>query len=149
MINIKQETKEEWRELGFFYDYDKEKQRWLCIGSREGLLNLSNLLNEYASEPLNEKLGEHEHFPPYMYLTVVTWNEPQITDYGVFGSFSDLKRLANIIGEKLKGSNAGDTFQIDTEYSKDNKAKLLLQVKEDDFDPASADNFIWLNKKLL
>ncbi|MDQ3710914.1 MAG: hypothetical protein M3388_01640 [Acidobacteriota bacterium] len=147
MINIKQETKEEWRELGFFYDYNKANQEWLLIGSRNGLLNFSNLLDEYISKPRNEKLGEHEHFFPYMYLTVVTSNETKITDYGIFGSLVDLERLANIIKEKLIDSTVGNVFQIDSEYSKSNEAKLVFEIREKNFDPASADNFLWLNKK--
>ena len=147
MIDIKQVTEEEWRELGFFYEFNKEKQEWLLIGSHNGLLNLGNLLDKYVSDPRNEDLGEHEHFSPYMYLTIVTSNEAKITDYGIFGSLMDLERLADIIKDKLKSSSVGNVFQLDSEYSKINEARLVFEVKEENFDPASADDFLWLNKK--
>ncbi|MDQ3636056.1 MAG: hypothetical protein M3405_16365 [Acidobacteriota bacterium] len=147
MIDVKKETIEDWRELGFFYDYDKEKNLWLLVGSRNGLLNLSKLLKNYASKMNNNQLGEHEHLFPYSYLTIVTSEKPQITDYGIFGSLSDLLDLADIISEKLKDSNVGDLIQVGDEYSKDTETQLFLQVKEEDFDPSSEDKFLWLEKK--
>ncbi len=108
---------------------------------------ISVIYYEYISDSRNEKFGEHQHFSPYMYLTVVTSNEAKITDYGIFGSLIDLERLANIIRDKLKDSDVGNVFQIDSEYSKSNEAKLVFEIKEENFDPASADNFLWLNKK--
>lgn len=147
MIDVKKETIEDWRELGFFYEYDKEKNLWLLVGSRNGLLNLSKLLKNYASKMNNNQLGEHEHLFPYSYLTIVTSEKPQITDYGIFGSLSDLLNLADIISEKLKDSNVGDLIQVGDEYSKDTETQLFLQVKEEDFDPSSEDKFLWLEKK--
>lgn len=119
----------------------------MLVSSRNGLLNLSKLLKNYASKMNNNQLGEHEHLFPYSYLTIVTSEKPQITDYGIFGSLSDLLDLADIISEKLKDSNVGDLIQVGDEYSKDTETQLFLQVKEEDFDPSSEDKFLWLEKK--
>lgn len=147
MFDIKQHTIEDWRDLGFFYDFDKENNRWLLVGSRNGLLHLSEYLKDYVSNPKNNKPGEHKHFLPYSFLTIVTSDVPEITDYGVFGAVTDLENLANLIETKLKISQVGDLIEIGGEYSTDSRVSLLLQVKEDDFDPSSADKFSWLNKK--
>jgi hypothetical protein len=137
-----QHTREEWRELGFFYDYNKELSRWLLVGSLSGLLKFRDLLNEYVAEPVNEKLGEHEHYGPYMYLTVVTHEKPLISDYGIIGTLSDLKRLANLVDEQLQASGVGESFSIDAEYCEGNEARLEFVLKEEGFDPASADSLL-------
>jgi hypothetical protein len=140
--DIDQMLKEDWRELGFFYDHDKDLRSWQLTGSRSGLLNFCTRLKNYVAKPGNEKLGEHEHFEPYWYLTIITSDKNQITDYGIFGTLQDLNRLADIVYEKLQTCNEGDTFAIDDEYADTNEAKLEFIVKEEGFDPASADKLL-------
>ena len=68
-------TREGWRELGFYYDFDEARFCWRLIGSRSGLLKLRDILNGYADDPRNEQISEHEHYGPYSYLKLMTWAE--------------------------------------------------------------------------
>jgi len=138
-IDIDQMLREQWRELGFFCDFDKERRRWRLIGSRNGLLKFHDLLNEYVADPRNEKLSEHEHYGPYMYLKVITWNESSISEGGISGTLPDLKRLASIVDGKLQACSAGDTFTISAEYAEGSEVELEFEVKDEGFDPVSAD----------
>lgn len=146
MFDIIAETKEEWRDLGFYYDFDKENTTWHLVGSLDGLSSFSRILREYADDERNNNIGEHEHLGPYMYLTIVTSESPKITDYGIFGSLSDLKRHSDLTSEKIKNSKPDIVLQIDTEYSDENEAILLFEIKNDGFDPSVADDFAWAKK---
>jgi hypothetical protein len=68
-------TREEWRELGFFYDPDDRAKTWTLTGSRLGLRRFVECLLEYAADPGNAMQSEHQHYGPYMYLEVMTWPE--------------------------------------------------------------------------
>jgi hypothetical protein len=139
-------TKEEWNELGFYYDYDKETREWIVEGSNEGLLAFVRILREYAGKEANRKVGEHHHLGPYMYLTIVTAESPKITDYGIFGSSADLARLSDILAACLEGSKVGDTIKVDSKYSNTNEAVLIIKVKSNSFDPSEPDDFSWAKK---
>lgn len=76
-------TREELNDLGFYYDYDEETKVWIIEGTRKGLIGFAQILKDYATKTRNEKLGEHDHLGPYMYLTIVTAELPRITDYGI------------------------------------------------------------------
>ncbi len=65
-------TRREWRELGFFYDYDEKQACWRLVGAQAGLLKFCELLRQYADNPKNDKLSEHDHYGPYSYLKVMT-----------------------------------------------------------------------------
>lgn len=138
-IDIDELTKDDWRELGFFYDYDKSDACWRLVGSRQGLLNFCSILNEYAADVRKTPLSEHEHYGPYWYLKLVTWNEAVITARDIRGTQDDFRRLSEIIQEKLNGALLGDHFIVDKEYSRENEAKMSFDVKEDSFDAAKAD----------
>ena len=132
-------TRREWRELGFFYDYDEPQACWRLVGSRTGLLKFCDLLRQYADNPRNDKPSEHDHYGPYMYLEVMTWHEAQITDHAIAGSLHDLRRLAELCHEKLAHAQPGHVVTIDREYSTGNTARLQFEVQVDDFDPPTAD----------
>ena len=136
---LNEQTKEEWRELGFFYDFDKTNSYWRLIGSRQGLIKFCEMLSDYANDERNAPLSEHEHYGPYWYLKLTTWNEPQITSDAIAGTLEDFKRLSKLIKQKLENASIGDKIIIDSDYSPLNEAKLILEVKEDDFDAAEAD----------
>jgi len=136
---------DEWRELGFYYDLDKRLSvnQWRFYGSKKGLLNFVNLLDEYVRNPNNNQLFEHEHYGPYSYLKIITLeDECQINDNAIGGTFEDLKRLRNIIDNKLKKSQVGETFDIDKEFGEDNTASAKFFVMADNFDPVSMDELI-------
>ena len=136
---VNQVTREEWRELGFFYDFDEKSPRWIFVGSRSGLLKFRDLLIDYANNPRNEGLSEHEHYGPYMYLELMTWSEADITEHAICGTLSDFKRLAEMVEGKLGHCNAGDGFSIGAEYAEGSDAVIEFEVRDEGFDPASAD----------
>ena len=140
------ETREEWNELVFFYDYNKDTKEWLLEGSREGLLQFSRILREYASKESNKKLGEHDHLGPYSYLTIVTAELPGITDYGIFGSLINLSQLSDQLENGVKAAATGDIIKIDSEYSSSNEAVLIMKIRDDGFDPSEPDDFAWAKK---
>jgi len=136
---LNEQTKDDWRELGFFYDYDESNSCWRLIGSRQGLLKFCNILNDYAKDERNAPLSKHEHYGPYWYLKFITWNEPQITSHAIAGTLKDFERLSKLTKQKLENAIIGDRIVIDSDYSLLNEAKLILEVKENDFDAAKAD----------
>ena len=132
-------TRDEWRDLGFYYDFDESLARWRLVGSRSGLLHFRDLLNAYANDPRRHQLSEHEHYGPYFYLSIRTWNEPAIAPDGIMGTLADIRRFAQLLEKKLQHTSIGSTFIIDTEYASNNSAILQCELQADGFDPASAD----------
>jgi hypothetical protein len=132
-------TRKEWRELGFFYDRDDQAKEWRLVGSRSGLLRFRDLLLKYAGEPRNAKQSEHEHYGPYMYLKVMTWPDAGVDQNAIRGQLADLKRLADIVDGRLKTASPGSMLRVQREYVEDTDYLLVFDVKEEGFDPASAD----------
>jgi len=128
-----------WRELGFYYDYNDDQKFWVLVGSKQGLLNFSKILDEYVLRPGTEMISEDEHYGPYSYLKIMTWDKPVINNDAISGTLSDLKKLSNLIKKKLESQRIPSEFEIDKEYSNQNESKLRFEIKEDGFDPASAD----------
>ncbi len=132
-------TRKEWRELGFFYNRDDQAKLWRLIGSRSGLLRLRDALLAYAADPLNADKSEHEHYGPYMYLEIMTWPEAGFDGHAIRGPLQDLKRLATIVEHKLMTAQPGETIRIQSEFEANSPYALILEVREDGFDPAEAD----------
>ncbi len=132
-------TRKEWRELGSYYKTDDEQKQWRFVGSRNGLLRLPSLLDQYVSDPRNVAKSEHEHYGPYMYLKIMTWSEPDIVKGSIHGKLEDLSRLAVLLRSKLQGQEPGSEVVVGSEYSPDVKYSLLFEIMQDDFDPASVD----------
>lgn len=144
MSEVLQEiTKEDWRELGFFYEQDENEKHWNFIGSRSGLLQFTSILDKYCSNPQNDRISEHDHLGPYMYLKIVTMDECVINENGIYGSIEELKHLSNLVRENLFNVKPYDRIIIDNEYSLANEFDIVLDVREDGFDPASADSELW------
>jgi len=134
-----QATREEWRELGFFYETQARPPCWRLVGSATGLDNFVRLLDEYVRNPSNEAISEHQHYGPYMYLKVQTAESPEIDDEGIRGSLADLDRLRGLVASGLKRLRPGDTFVIGADYSPLVSFPLRLELRDAEFDPASAD----------
>jgi hypothetical protein len=132
-------TREEWRELGFHYDRDDDAKTWILTGSREGLLKFSGALLAYSSKPVNAQQSEHDHYGPYMYLKVMTWPEAGFDDDSIRGSLEDLRRLAHIIEGKVASTAIGASVRIQEEFTPNSPYGLVLNIRDDAFDPASAD----------
>lgn len=136
---IDEQTREDWRDLGFFYDQDKDARCWRLIGSKSGLLNFCSILNDYVADERNAALSEHEHYGPYWYLKIITWNEAAINERDISGTLDDFRRLAEIVRQRLENALPNDTFEIDKEYGQNNEYKLRFEVREDSFDSAGED----------
>jgi hypothetical protein len=132
-------TRREWRELGFFYDRDDTRRRWLLASDRVGLQRFSALLRAYTADPANDRPSEHCHYGPYMYLEVMTWPEPGIDDHSIHGTIGDLMRLADIVDATIAGLAPSDEARIDQQYSSACTHSLVLRLEPDGFDPAAAD----------
>jgi hypothetical protein len=134
-----QATRDEWRDLGFFYETRDEPPCWRLVGSASGLANVVKLLDEYVRDPGNEAISEHKHYGPYMYLKVQTAESPEIDNDSIRGSLADLARLRDLIASGLRNLRAGESLTIGPEYSPSASFPLHLELREAEFDPASAD----------
>ena len=140
------ETKDEWRELGFYYVCDDDAKEWILTGSKSGLMRFYDCLNVYGENEKNAGVSEHDHFGPYMYLKIMTWAEAGINDKSINGSLADLLRLSELIKNKLETSDAGDSVIISSEYAETCDYKIRLNIMPHDFDPASPDPMEWADK---
>lgn len=139
---VNQVTREEWRKLGFFYEFDTKDSRWRLVGSRSGLLKFRDILNAYADDTKNQQVSEHEHYGPYCYLKIMTWEDAEITEQAICGTLSDIRRLAEIVDSKLGSYGEGSKFTIGDEYAGGSKTVLDFEVQGEGFDPVSADSLL-------
>lgn len=143
-IDLDQLMVDEWRELGFYYDRDDrmDVNQWRFYGSKQGLQKFVALLEKYTDNPHNDTLSEHDHYGPYAYLKIMTWDKPTITESYIAGTIQDLKQLSIIIAKKLNKAEPGQAFNIDKDYGVDNTVTAKFFVMSDDFDPPSMDELI-------
>jgi hypothetical protein len=134
-----EQIKQQWRKLGFFCELDAENKLWTLTGSRAGLLYFPDLLLGYVADPKNAADREHQHFGPYGTLEVMTWPEAGFGIRSIRGTLTGLARLAELIEAKLATAGPGSTILIREEFAPDSPYSLLLDVRADGFDPASAD----------
>jgi hypothetical protein len=135
-------TRREWRELGFFYDRDDENKVWKLTGSRAGLLRFRNALLSYVADPRNALDSEHEHYGPYSYLEVMTSPNPGFDRHAIHGRVADLARLSALIDAKLATARPDSTVRIREEFAPDSPYALVLDLRDDGFDPAAADTLL-------
>ena len=112
------------------------------MGSRDGLLSICEILNSYVNEPSNQPISEHEHYGPYGYLEIMTWNGAGIDDHSIHGKLSDLLRLSKLIRQGLESASAGSAFEIGEEYVEGTQFRLRFEVRAEGFDPASVDPYL-------
>ncbi|MBK9580366.1 MAG: hypothetical protein IPO48_00050 [Saprospiraceae bacterium] len=143
-FDIDQMMIDEWRQLGFYYYCDDRLNvnQWRFFGSKKGLQNFVSLLDKYTNNPANDTLSEHDHYGPYSYLKIMTWDKPIITSDYIAGTIQDLKFLKNLISEKLDITEPGQTCNNDKDYGQDNTITAKLFVMADNFDPVSMDEVI-------
>ena len=143
-FDIDQMLKDEWRQLDFYYDFDERigVNQWRFFGSKKGFQNFINLLDKYISHPANNGLSEHDHYGPYSYLKIMTWDKPVITENYIAGTLDDLRRLKQIMSDKLGSTQVGETFTIDKDYGINNTVTVKFFVMADNFDPVSMDELI-------
>lgn len=134
-----EEIKQRWRELGFFCELDDQNRVWTLTGSRAGLLHFSDLLRGYVLDPGNAPTGARKHYGPYGSIEVMTWPEAGFDGHAIRGSLTDLDRLASLVETKLAFAEPASTVRLRNEFAPDSRYALLLDVRVDGFDPASAD----------
>jgi len=69
----------------------------------------------------------------------MTWPEAGFDDHAIRGSLEDLARLAKLIEAKLATARPGSSLPIREEFAADSPYALVLDVRQDGFDPATAD----------
>ena len=133
-----EQIKQKWRELGFFCEVDHIEKTWTLSGSRRGLLFFPDLLLGYAADPANAAPGAKKKYGPYGTLEVMTWLEPGFAN-SIHGSTTALSHLAEIVEAKLASAQPGEEVRIRSEFAPNSPYTLLLDIKPEGFDPASAD----------
>lgn len=136
---VKERTRKAWRELGFFCGKDKVAKQWRVAGSVAGLRKFASLIRAYASNPVNDRLSEYMHLGPAMNLEIGTAEQTEITDQWIAGSLPDLLNLAGLIEVNVKPNVVGRRIALRSSYSTLAPYDLILDVREESFDPASED----------
>lgn len=131
--------KEEWSDLGFYYELDDEVKSWIFKGSRAGLMKLCDILDAYTRNSKMHQLTEHDHYGPYMHLKIMTLDKRDISNDHIAGTIQDLVNLRVLIHSFLMTCKEGDEYLIHDDYSANSAYKIKLIVMEDEFDPSSAD----------
>ena len=134
-----QDTREDWREFGYYYAIDDAAKEWHLHGSVSGLLRFANSLEAYGAIPANERTSEHENLGPHMYLVLATWPVAKLDGHGIFGQAGDMLRLASLVRKCLARAFSGQVLRICQEYAPAAEYTLCLHVHQDAFDPASLD----------
>ena len=135
----KEATRQAWRELGFFCGLDKAAKEWRIVGSVKGLKRFASEIRKYASNPVNARLSEYTHFGPAMNLEVGTSHQAEITDQWIAAPLTDFLRLAVLIDRSVQANMVGKHIALRANFSPMAPYELILDVREDAFDPASAD----------
>ncbi len=135
-FDFDQQYIKEWESLGFYYTFDKKQNCWIFTGSKKGLLNFCNVLDEYVKNPVHKDISEHEHYGPDSYLKLITWNYPIIKESGIYGRLEDFKKLSDFLKYVL-WSNKRKEIVIDKEFSEKNECYILLKIMNKNFDPAT------------
>jgi hypothetical protein len=113
---LNKRIRDDWRNLGFFYNRDDQDKTWTLTGSRAGLLRFRDALLAYVANPRNALKSEHEHYGPYSYLEVMTWPEAGFDDHTIRGPLADLARLAGLIEDKIAAARPGSAVRIREEF---------------------------------
>ncbi len=135
----KEATRRAWRELGFFCGRDRAAKEWRIVGSVKGLRKFAAEIRSYASNPANDRLSEYTHFGPAMNLELGTSHQTEITEQWIGGPLVDLLRLATFIERSVQANVVGKCIALRANFSPMAPYELILDVRDDAFDPASAD----------
>ena len=135
----KEATRRVWRELGFFCGRDAVAKEWRIVGSVKGLWKFAAEIRSYASNSANDRLSEYTQFGPAMNLEVGTSHQTEITEQWIGGPLVDLLRLATLIERSVQANVVGKRIALRSNFSPMAPYELILDVRDDAFDPASAD----------
>lgn len=144
-MNLSYESKcqirDEWNELGFYYQIDKHNKHWIFHLNKEGLRKFCELINEFTDNYSNDQIGEHDHYGPYMYFKLVVMDKLIINEDCIGGKNEDLKLLAEFISDGLKEKGSG-VYILNDGLLKDTEYKLKFVVKDENFKPGTMDDQI-------
>lgn len=140
---LNEATRAEWRNLGFFYDREDTSRTWRIVGSVTGIRKFAREVREYALNPRNETLSEHQHFGPYMYLEIGTALRPEITDHWIAGPLQSLADLATLIDQAAERAQIGDSISLRQAFAPESTYDLVIEVRHEAFDPAREDPHCW------
>jgi hypothetical protein len=133
-------TRRAWRELGFFCGKNDAAKEWRIIGSVTGLRKFAAEIRKYASTPANDRLSEYTQLGPAMNLEVGTSHQTEITEQWIGGALVDLLRLATLIERSAQDNVVGKCIALRANFSPMAPYELILDVRDDGFDHASADS---------
>ena len=133
-------TRRAWRELGFFCDRNDAAKEWRIVGSVKGLRKFASEIRKYASNPANDRPSEYTHFGPSMNLEVGTWHQTEITEQWIGGPLTEFLRLATLIERSAQDNVVGKRIALRSSFSPMSPYELILDVRNDAFDPALADS---------
>ncbi|MHA4847864.1 hypothetical protein ACX0G7_27100 [Flavitalea antarctica] len=149
-VDIVQMIVDEWRQLGFYYDFDERASvnQWRFFGHKQGLLNFVKLIDDYVNNENNSHFSEHEHYGPYMYLKIITLEDQSVINRNAIGgTIADLKKLKDMLADKIDKCVPGQTFSIDKVYGEENTVTTKFFVMADDFDPVTMDELIMSDRQ--
>jgi hypothetical protein len=111
------------------------RRRHRSFGTQNSEQTADRVLLSFAADPRNARNSEHEHFGPYGFLEVMTWPEAGFDNHAIRGTVADLGRLSALIEAKLATTSPGHTIRIQEEFAPDSPYALLLDSREDGYDP--------------
>ncbi|MCG3778793.1 MAG: hypothetical protein JW388_1520 [Nitrospira sp.] len=132
-------TRRAWRELGFYCGKNDAVKAWYIVGSVTGLRKFASEIRSYASNPANDRLSEYTQLGPAMNLEIGTSHQTEITEQWIGGPLADLLRLATFIERSVQANVVGKCLNLRSNFSPMAPYELILDVREESFDPASAD----------
>ena len=135
----KESTRKAWRELGFYCGKNDAAKEWRIIGSVAGLRKFAAEVRAYASNPANDRLSEYTQLGPAMNLEIGTSHQTEITEQWIGGPLADLLRLATFIERSVQANVVGKCVNLRSNFSPMAPYELILDVRAESFDPASAD----------
>jgi hypothetical protein len=135
----KEAMRRAWRALGFFCGKDKVAEEWRIVGSVKGLKQFASEIRKYASNPANDRLSEYTHLGPSMNLELGTYQQAEINEQWIGGPLMELRRLAAFIDQNVQANMVGRCIALRSSFSPMAPYELILDVRDEAFDPASAD----------
>ena len=136
----KEATCRAWRKLGFFCGRNDAAKEWRIVGSVAGLRKFAAEVRKYASNPAHDRLSEYTQFGPAMNLEIGTSHQTEITEQWIGGPLVDLLRLATLIEQSAQHNVVGKCIALRSNFSPMASYELILDVRDDAFDPALADS---------
>ena len=129
-------TREEWRELGFYYIIDNDSKAWNLYGSIDGLSNFITEILKFTER--YEVKGEHEHLLPHWYLTLQYDDGFDICRRGLLASKTEFLIFIDILRLRLEEAEVGEIIGLHN-HVKSTSYQMYLHIKGADFDPSILD----------